>query len=235
MHILKSLKGLTIASLTLGVAVASFNVIGILAVDKANAQSVNHGVKLNRGFLKRSTKFKRSGAASNFNRRGSVDPIIRSVNNPLFVKREVFDVVRGARSGVRLNGLRRANRGSDIRLIQREIQIQRQNEQTLRSNELKRLQGSIRRSQPNGRFLTRQEKLNILNNNQIFDDQLASNQGVNAVSNGLSASSCPSNHNCGYRIYENGSGPRIIRPGVNYGNDLPGYDGLYGSKIITLD
>ncbi|MEM7069794.1 MAG: hypothetical protein AAF478_13020 [Pseudomonadota bacterium] len=46
---------------------------------------------------------------------------------------------------------------------------------------------------------------------------------------------CPKNHNCGYRIYSNGSGPRIITPGVGPGNGLPAYDGVSGPQIITLD
>jgi len=216
MHILKSLKGLTIASLTLGVAVTSFNVLGIVSVDKANAQSNISGVKLNRGSVNRGTRVNRSNTASSFGRRSSADQIIRSVDNPLFVRREVFDAVRGSRSGARLNGLRSGNQNNNIRLIQREIEIQRQNEQTQSRNSQRRLQGSLRRSQPNGRFLTRQEQLNLLNNNQILEDQVLSNQGSGAVLGGLSASSCPSNHNCGYRIYNNGTGPRIIRPGVNF-------------------
>lgn len=234
MHVLKSFRGLTIASLTLGLAVTSFNVAGLLSIDKANAQSKSHGVILNRGSLNRGAKPNRPRVTPQVNRRGSVDPLIRSVNNPLYVRREVFDAVRGARSGVKLNGLRR-NNNNGIRLIQREIQIQRQNEQTARRNEQRRLQASIRRSQPNGRFLTRQEQINLLNNNQVLGEDVFTNQDVGVGSAGILASECPSNHNCGYRIYENGTGPRIIRPSTNLGSDLPDYDGLNGPKVITLD
>lgn len=47
--------------------------------------------------------------------------------------------------------------------------------------------------------------------------------------NGFS-NQCPSGHSCGYRLYENGSGPRIISPGVN-----SGLSGLNGPVVITLD
>ena len=234
MRILKSIRGLTVASLTLGFAATSFNVAGLISIDEANAQSKSHGVVLNRGSVNRGAKPNRPRATPQVNRRGSVDPLIRSVNNPLYVRREVFDAVRGARSGVKLNGLRR-NNNNGIRLIQREIQIQRQNEQTARRNEQRRLQGSIRRTQPNGRFLTRQEQINLLNNGQLLDEGVLTNQDVGGGSAGVLASECPSNHNCGYRIYENGTGPRIIRPSSKFGNDLPGYDGLNGPKVITLD
>ena len=233
MHVLKSLRCFTIASLTLGLAVTSFNVAGLLSLDEANAQSKSHGVVLNRGSVNRGAKPRSPRVAPQVNRRGSVDPLIRSVNNPIYVRREVFDAVRGARSGVKLNGLRR-NNNNGIRLIQREIQIQRQNEQTARRNEQRRLQGSIRRTQPNGRFLTRQEQINLLNNGQVLDEDVL-NQDVGGGSAGILASECPSNHNCGFRIYENGTGPRIIRPSANFGNDLPGFDGLNGPKVITLD
>lgn len=235
MHVFKLIKGLTIASLTLGLAVTSLNASGFMTINKANAQSQHHGVVLKRGSSNRGVRVNRPSVAPRVNRRGSVDPLIRSVNNPLYVRREVFDAVRGGRSGVRLNGLRPANQNNGIRLIQREIQIQRQNEQALRRNQQRRLQGSIRRSQPNGRFLTRQEQLDLLNNNQIIQGGAASNQEVGGASPGILASECPSNHNCGYRIYENGTGPRIIRPNTGLSNDLPGFDGLNGSKIITLD
>lgn len=46
---------------------------------------------------------------------------------------------------------------------------------------------------------------------------------------------CPRSHNCGYRIYDNGTGPRIITLGVEQGGDLPAFDGLSGPQIITLD
>lgn len=235
MRAFKSIKGLTIASLTLGLAVTSLNASGFVSVNKANAQSQHHGVVLKHGSLNSGARVSKPSVAPRVNRRGSVDPLIRSVNNPLYVRREVFDAVTGARSGVRLNGLRPANQNNGIRLIQREIQIQRQNEQTLRRNQQRRLQGSIRRSQPNGRFLTRQEQLDLLNNNQIIQDGVITDQQAGVVSGGILASECPSNHNCGYRIYENGTGPRIIRPSTALSNDLPGYDGLNGPKIITLD
>lgn len=241
MFVFRSLKGFAFASLTLGLAVTSFNVAGVLSVDEANAQSKSHhGVVLkrgpvNRGFLNRNVRPRTPTVAPRVNRRSTVDPLIRSVNNPLYVRREIFDAVTGRRSGVRLNGLQPTSQSNGIRLIQREIQIQRRNEEVARRNEQRRLQGSIRRTQPNGRLLSRQEQLDLLNNNQIVGDEFISNQEVGGVSNGILASECPSNHNCGFRIYENGTGPRIIRPNSGVGSGLPSFDGLSGPKVITLD
>lgn len=45
---------------------------------------------------------------------------------------------------------------------------------------------------------------------------------------------CPSRHNCGYRVYEDGSGPRIITPGVSSVEVGVDYDGVVGPTIITL-
>ena len=44
---------------------------------------------------------------------------------------------------------------------------------------------------------------------------------------------CPARHNCGYRLYDDGTGPRIITPGVSAGKDLPPFDGLSGPRVIT--
>ena len=60
------------------------------------------------------------------------------------------------------------------------------------------------------------------------------NVGV-AVSSGTYADPCPTGHNCGYRLYADGTGPRIITPGTLHSNDLPAYDGLSGPKVITLE
>jgi len=46
---------------------------------------------------------------------------------------------------------------------------------------------------------------------------------------------CPRSHNCGYRLYSNGTGPRIITPGISAGGNLPEFDGLSGPQVITLD
>ena len=44
---------------------------------------------------------------------------------------------------------------------------------------------------------------------------------------------CPSQYNCGYRVYEDGTGPRIITPGIPAGKGLPDFDGISGPSIIT--
>lgn len=44
---------------------------------------------------------------------------------------------------------------------------------------------------------------------------------------------CPEGFNCGYRLYEDGTGPRIIVPGVDL-EGLPPEDGLKGPRIIRV-
>lgn len=116
----------------------------------------------------------------------------------------------------------------------RQREIARRNIRVERQNQLRRLKASTRRSGPNGRFLSQRERVEILNDNvNVFEDEfISSSQGgveLRATSN------CPSKHNCGFRIYEDGTGPRIITPGVYLNKNLPGYDGVRGPKIITLD
>lgn len=45
---------------------------------------------------------------------------------------------------------------------------------------------------------------------------------------------CPVGHNCGYRLYEDGTGPRIITLGVS-GKGLPPQDGVSGPRIIRVN
>ncbi|MEL7430631.1 MAG: hypothetical protein AAFN43_11610 [Pseudomonadota bacterium] len=59
--------------------------------------------------------------------------------------------------------------------------------------------------------------------------------GGGVILNGTGGSPCPDGLNCGYRLYEDGTGPRIIVLGEEgAGIDQP-YDGLNGPKIIRLD
>lgn len=124
-------------------------------------------------------------------------------------------------SGVRLN-----NRS----LVKRQRQIERRNVRVQRENEQRRLRASVRRTQPNGRFIDRKEQELLLL--EVLDQELLNNRSSSGTI--LRSNSCPTNHNCGYRIYQDGSGPRIITPGIN-NDDLPDYDGLNGPKVITLD
>lgn len=117
------------------------------------------------------------------------------------------------------------------RVEQRQREIALRNHRVEKQNQLRRLKASTRRSKPNGRFLSQRERVEILNDNVIDSEFISTSQGV--VLSGSSA--CPSQHNCGYRIYEDGTGPRIIRPNTYGSNDLPDYDGLNGPKVITLD
>lgn len=123
-----------------------------------------------------------------------------------------------ARSGVRL-------KQNNFGVVQRQRQIARRNEQVLRQNELRLLQSSTRRSRPNGRFLSSQERGAIIGDTLVGSGVVRSQQ----------RSACPTGHNCGYRIYSDGTGPRIITPGLDKHSNLPDYDGLSGPKVITLD
>ena len=60
----------------------------------------------------------------------------------------------------------------------------------------------------------------------LDDDTLVINSQVRVTK------PCPANHNCGYRLYTDGTGPRIISPGATSGYE---YDGISGPKVITLE
>lgn len=137
------------------------------------------------------------------------------------------------RSGVQLRyknkHFRKGHRISAAEKHQR--QVERRNIRVQRENDARRVIASSRRTSPNGRFLTRQERVSVLNGDRIRPEIITVTQGVGV----RGGSHCPASHNCGYRIYSDGTGPRIITPGVRLGNDLPNYDGLNGPKVITLD
>lgn len=137
------------------------------------------------------------------------------------------------RSGVRLgNKKRHYNKQYRYnRVEQRNREIALRNLRVKEQNQLRRLKASTRRSGPNGRFLNQRERVQILNDNVIGEEFISSSQGVEL----RTSSTCPTKHNCGYRIYDDGTGPRIITPGAYLKNDLPDYDGVTGPKIITLD
>jgi len=233
-NIIKTGCGLAVAALSLALTTSSFLPTSLVSVSQAQ-ESYNHGVRLKRGSVRGSAIAGGTGVA----RRSVNSQIIRDVNNPIFQKSVVFDAIRGDRFGaVRgggLGGVRLGNRiieNNEIRLIQTQIEKDRRNAELIRQQELKRLRGSIRRTQPGGRFLTRQEQADILNGQPIFEDTVPIVETTGRV---LAGSACPTKHNCGYRIYSNGTGPRIITPGVRLGKGLPDFDGLNGPKIITLD
>ena len=75
---------------------------------------------------------------------------------------------------------------------------------------------------------------NATNDIIILDDGGTSSASGVSVTRGAPA--CPSNHNCGYRVYQDGSGPRIITPGAGgLADGLPAFDGVYGPLIITVE
>lgn len=130
----------------------------------------------------------------------------------------------GNRSNLRSQNV--INGGKNLRVLQRDRQINIRNEQVQRRNELRLLQSTTRRSRPAGRFLSGQERGALIGESLIGTGSITSNSGV---------SECPSQHNCGFRIYSNGSGPRIITPGIGSGKGLPKFDGVNGSSVIVLD
>ncbi|MEM9278594.1 MAG: hypothetical protein AAGA76_08475 [Pseudomonadota bacterium] len=137
----------------------------------------------------------------------------------------IIDGFGGNNSGVFFRGNRR-----DRLFIERRNDIARRNERLVIENELQ----SARRS---GAVLA--------NPNTSFGDALVLDprrEGVLSAGvddNGTAGlvtrnvQPCPKKYNCGYRIYSNGTGPRIITPGVAAGNGLPEFDGISGPVIIT--
>jgi len=243
MRIIKTGSGIAVAALSLALTTSSFFPASLVSVSQAQ-ESYNHGVRLKRGSVRGSAIASGAGVA----RRSVNSQIIRDVNNPIFQKSVIFDAIRGDRFGAvrrgglggvvlgnRFNGRFKDNRiikNNEIRLIQTQIEKDRRNAELIRQQELKRLRGSIRRTQPSGRFLTRQEQAAILSGQPIFEDTIPV---VGTTDQVFADSACPAKHNCGYRIYSNGTGPRIITPGAGLGKGLPDFDGLRGPKIITLD
>ncbi|MEO0327838.1 MAG: hypothetical protein AAF217_04505 [Pseudomonadota bacterium] len=128
------------------------------------------------------------------------------------------------RSGVYLSGSRSYSGARGY--IARRNQINRRNERVV-------LENALRREQRSGAVLA-----NRGTSRGFFVD--APRQGILTADNGgvvgnvvTNVNPCPARHNCGYRIYENGAGPRIIRPSIPAGNGLPPYDGVSGPVIYT--
>jgi len=119
----------------------------------------------------------------------------------------------GYHSGIILRGNRRDNL-----FIQRKREINRRNDRIVIENALQ----SERRSAA------------VLANppsRPVIDDGL-----LTTTSNSVARASvlpCPTKYNCGYRLYSDGTGPRIITPGIPAGNGLPAFDGVSGPVILT--
>lgn len=86
----------------------------------------------------------------------------------------------------------------DIRFIERRRQIERRNDRVANQNHLRRVE----------RRLARQPvAVDNFNGGSGYQDGSVYGSGQGAV---YSGNSCPSGHNCGVRLYSNGTGPRII-------------------------
>ena len=103
-----------------------------------------------------------------------------------------------------------------------------------RRNELIVLQNAIQSSRRSGAVLA--------NPRPRFSDQLVLDPREGVLTADIDGTagvvarqirSCPTGYNCGYRVYNDGTGPRIITPGVQAGNGLPPFDGISGPSIIT--
>ncbi len=149
--------------------------------------------------------------------------------NPRAVSRSGVVILNGRtgryNSGVLLRGNRR-----DRLFVQRQRDIARRNDRLVIENQLQseRRSASVLANRDSGRIGT----------GVVLGDRAgiisAENDGVAGVvsANGID---CPRGYNCGYRIYSNGTGPRIIVPGVSAGDGLPAFDGVSGPNIITFD
>jgi len=132
------------------------------------------------------------------------------------------------RSGVILNGhyagKKRHRQRSDLGLIERRRAIEARNSRVA-------FQNAERRARSSGDF----GRSGVLVLDVDRQGILSAEIGGVAGDVYTQTSPCPRGHNCGYRVYSDGTGPRIITLGVNPGGDLPEFDGLSGPQIITLD
>jgi len=133
------------------------------------------------------------------------------------------------RSGVNLGSSSFVNTKTRSRgLFQRRALIEQQNRRIVIENQLR----SERRR---ASVLANPERFGRLDGNfrQTIIDDPAFNGGAGTHTSFYRGTQpCPAKHNCGYRIYQDGSGPRIIAPGI-YGKDLPKFDGIRGPVIIV--
>ena len=122
-------------------------------------------------------------------------------------------------SGVRLAHKRRHYRNRDYLLVERRRQIEARNRAVAAQDLAKR---RIRAGIVATPVAPYQEKRRIT---------------LGGTSNIVESQGrlCPEGHNCGYRLYEDGTGPRIIILGAGSSGVDQAYDGINGPKVITLD
>ena len=158
---------------------------------------------------------------------------VKRTNRHKHYKRKNFQKNRisssGVSLGVRNTGVVQSGRNRTRSFVQRRQDIARRNERVVLENALQ----SIRRS---GAVLA--------NPRRGFSDALVLDPREGVLSSGFGDNGtvgavtrfrqpCPAKHNCGYRVYSDGTGPRIITPGIPSGNGLPEFDGITGPVIIT--
>ena len=215
MYFSGSIKKLRNISLALAVALAGSMTTPLVFDGDASAQSKRSGVIL-KG---------RSGVRSGRVVPRYRDPALRRLG---FRKSGRIGASHHS-SGVRL-GLAGSRSRGKLAFVERARDIRRYNAGVAYRNEVRRLRSATRRSQPNGRFLSRNERQAVIYGDYYSEPVATAHQGHSA-----SGLRCPSRHNCGYRLYSDGTGPRLITPYVKQGGDLPLFDGVSGPKVITLD
>lgn len=196
-------------ALTLIPSMFPANPVGVSAAkaqNTASGQSLRSGVVLNRA--------RRAGFGPAYSYRRS--NVQRSVS-----RAGVYQAHR-PRTQRRFQQNRDFINARDRSLVERRRLIERRNARVARENRLRRNQ-----NRP-------------INQPTFIDPYDDNGSGFRDVIDGggvlvLRGAPCPSKHNCGYRVYSDGTGPRIITPGIPAGNGLPAFDGLNGPQVITLD
>ncbi len=142
-----------------------------------------------------------------------------------------------SRAGIRRVGI--SSGSSKVRKFRRHNSVEirrRQIEQRNRRVAIENHLQSVRRS---GSVLANPHRSGALYygnvRETIINEDPYTSAGTQVIYGGAARSVCPASHNCGYRVYENGTGPRIITPGLVRNGNLPAFDGLSGPVIITVD
>ncbi len=199
--------------------------LSVLGVKEASAQKISsrggsragaYLSRVRRSGVSPAYSFKRSGLG--VNRAG----IYRNVKHNRF--RDFHRNQPRHRQHLDKAGINSTN-GGDKLLIERRRQIEKRNARVARE-------------------FDRRNRKNRIANRKVFADPYFYSNGsgfVDVIEGDGSGvfiyrgQPCPKRHNCGYRLYSDGTGPRIITPGQKAEKGLPEFDGLNGPQVITLD
>lgn len=209
---------------------ASIVAAGLLVFSPIQTPGIGAGVKTAEAQNISARSGSRSGAYLSRVRRSGVSPSYSFQRSNLGRSINRAGVYRNVKPGGyhhhrnRYDGKNVTNSGDQL-LIERRRQIEKRNARVAREFRLKNRKGQAV-NQPifvdpyyNG-------------NGSGFVDIIGGDSAGVAIYRGQP---CPTRHNCGYRLYSDGTGPRIITPGQVPSKDLPEFDGLNGPQVITLD